>query len=76
MVNEVCFRDDAYYDQDALCRLLKITRKAIGNACRSGDLKVSERAGTRFFRGDWINAWLSADTADKPLPINSGETHS
>ncbi len=59
MVCEVSFRSDAYYDQAAICRMLRLTPKAIGNACRSGELKFSQRAGTRFFRGEWLNEWLS-----------------
>lgn len=59
MVNEVSFRADAFYDQAAVCRLLRITPKAIGNACRAGQLRFAERAGNRFFRGEWVNDWLA-----------------
>ena len=59
MVHDVSFRADAFYDQAAVCRLLRITPKAIGNACRSGQLQFAERAGNRFFRGEWVNDWLS-----------------
>ncbi len=59
MVHEVSFRADAYYDQDAICRSLRITPKAVGNACRAGQLRFTERAGNRFFLGAWVNDWLS-----------------
>jgi hypothetical protein len=61
MVCEVSFRADAYYDQAAVCRLLRVTPKAIGTACRSGQLRFAERAGNRFFRGEWLNDWLSPE---------------
>ncbi len=69
MVCEVSFRPDAYYDQAAICRMLRITPKAIGNACRSGQLRFSERAGNRFFRGEWLNDWLSP--APTPEEMNA-----
>lgn len=59
MVCEVSFKADAYYDQAAVCRMLRISPTAIGTACNSGELKFSKRAGTRFFRGEWVTDWLS-----------------
>lgn len=57
---------DSFYDQAAVRRLLGgLSVKAIGNACRSGELRVTERAGRRFFRGAWIIAWLEGDDASK-----------
>lgn len=73
MVNEVSFRADAFYDQAAVCRLLRITPKAIGNACRSGQLQFAERAGNRFFRGDWVNNWLSP--SDSPATSQTAAGH-
>ncbi len=58
MVQHTEIKPDAFYDQDALRRLLGLSVKAIGNACRSGQLRTTERAGRRFFRGSWIIAWL------------------
>lgn len=58
MVQHAEIKPDSFYDQDALRRLLGLSVKAIGTACRSGSLRCSERAGRRFFRGSWVIEWL------------------
>jgi hypothetical protein len=63
MVQHAEIKPECFYDQDALRRLLGLSNKAIGNACRSGKLKFSEQAGRRFFRGAWVIAWLEGDSA-------------
>ena len=71
MVCNVVFSDEGWYDQDAVCRHLRITAKAVGLACRSGELKCSTRGGRRFFRGSWLNKWLSVDlTETQSAPLH------
>jgi hypothetical protein len=65
MVQHAEIKPDCFYDQDAVRRLLGLSVKAIGNACRAGQLRYSERAGRRFFRGSWVIAWLEGDAVEK-----------
>jgi hypothetical protein len=58
MIQHAEIKPDAFYDQDAVRRLLGLSARAIGSACRSGQLRVTERGGRRFFRGSWLIAWL------------------
>lgn len=49
---------DGYYDTDAVATICEISVRSIGDACRTQQLRFSERAGKRFFRGSWIIEWL------------------
>lgn len=64
MVKGEEIKPDGYYDQSAVEKLLGISKRAIGCACKSGALRVSERGGRRFFRGDWLIAWLEGDNSN------------
>lgn len=57
-----------FYDQDAVKRLLGLSNRAIISACRSGKLKVSVQAGTRFFRGQWLIDWLEGNQLPQQPP--------
>ena len=58
MVKHAEIKPDCFYDQDAVRGLLGLTAKAIGIACRDRQLRFTERAGRRFFRGQWVIDWL------------------
>lgn len=58
------FEKDAVYSQSQLQSALRISARAIGDACRAGELRFSDRAGKRFFRGQWINDWLDGAASD------------
>ncbi|MCA9158719.1 MAG: helix-turn-helix domain-containing protein [Planctomycetales bacterium] len=58
MVQHVEIKSECYYDVDAVRRILGLSAKAIGNACRANELRFSERGGRRFFRGAWLISWL------------------
>ncbi len=49
---------EAYYSQEQVKEILGLSNRAIGNACRSSELRCTERAGRRFFRGSWLIDWL------------------
>ncbi len=51
---------DAFYDQQTVSVLLQIPSRAIGNACRAGELRFTEKARRKYFRGSWIIAWLES----------------
>jgi len=57
-VSPATIERDAFYNQEQVKRLLGISIKAIGNACRAGELRSTERAGRRFVRGAWLIDWL------------------
>ena len=65
MVCDVRFEPDSYYDQAAICRLLRLSPRALNQACRTGELRYVDRAGSRFFLGEWVNTWL-APRSDAP----------
>ncbi len=72
MVQHTEIKSDCYYDVDAVRRLLGLSVKAIGTACRSGELRSSERCGRRFFRGSWLIDWLD-NANEKPVMQPSGQ---
>lgn len=74
MVRHAEIKPECFYDQDAIRGILGVTAKAIGNACRSGKLRFSERAGRRFFRGAWVIAWLEGDEAKEPDIVATSKT--
>lgn len=49
---------DAFYTQEQLKSLSGLSIRSIGDACRAGQLRFTERAGKRFFRGISIIEWL------------------
>lgn len=70
MVQHAEIRPECYYDVDAVRRILGLSVKAIGNACRSGALRFSERGGRRFFRGSWLIAWLEGEHEEAVVAPN------
>jgi hypothetical protein len=55
-------KPDTYYDQDAVRRMLGLSPRTLGIACRSGQLRSIRRGGVRFFRGTWLIAWLEPES--------------
>jgi len=49
---------EAYYDQADIRRLLRISSRALGAAIRAGELRHTEIAGRRLYRGQWLIDWL------------------
>lgn len=65
------FEPEHVYTQAQVQSLLRISAHAIGKACRSGELRFSDRAGKRFFRGEWVDAWLDGAPAMKRQPTEA-----
>ena len=58
---------NGFYDTDAVATICELSIRAIGDACRSGELRHTERAGRRFFKGQWLIEWLEgSSTVEAP----------
>jgi len=64
-VSPATIDSDAFYNQEQVKRLLGLSIKSIGNACRAGELRSTERAGRRFFRGSWLIDWLEGTQTNR-----------
>lgn len=53
----------AFYDEDAISQILSLPIEKVREECNRGRLKCVKRAGRRFFRGEWIIAWLEGSDA-------------
>lgn len=65
-------KPESFYDQDSLGEILGVSIKAIGIACRRKELRFTERAGRRFFRGQWIIDWLEG-SKHEARPIEASD---
>ncbi len=63
----VVIEPQAFYTQEQVKSLTGLSIRAIGDACRAKQIRSTERAGKRFFRGLWIIEWLdgSPSTGDQ-----------
>lgn len=58
---------DGFYDTDAVATICELSIRSIGDACRAGELRHTQRAGRRFFRGSWLIEWLEGQgTQNEP----------
>lgn len=60
MVFAAEIKPNAYYDDAAVCNLLSISTRSLNAACQSKELPSADRAGRRFFRGQWLIDWLES----------------
>jgi hypothetical protein len=65
---------EAFYSQSQVKLMFGISSHGIGDACRAGQLRFSERAGKRFFRGSWIIEWLEGQGHQLEPGATNGET--
>lgn len=62
VATQIC--PDAFYDEHGVSKILAIPIERIREECNRKRLKCTKRAGNRFFRGQWIIAWLEGDEAN------------
>lgn len=58
MTHPFFIEPDGFYDTDSVATICELSIRSIGDACRAGELRHTERAGRRFFRGSWLIEWL------------------
>ncbi len=61
MIKPATIDREAFYSQEQVKNELGISIRAIGDACRAGELKSTVRASKRFFRGQWLIDWLDGN---------------
>lgn len=67
MVANIRIEPNSFFDDSAVKKILGLSSTAIGRACNSGELRFTERAGRRWFRGQWLIDWLDpSKDADEP----------
>lgn len=76
MVQHAEIKPECYYDILALRRTLGLSAIAIGKACRSGELRYSDRGGKKIFRGSWVVAWLEENSPGSNDSIKNLNTKS
>ncbi len=60
MVNALKIDPDAWYDDDAVSKMLHITMQRLTVCCKRRGLRFSQRGSSRYFRGQWVIDWLEA----------------
>jgi hypothetical protein len=56
------------YSPAEVAARLGVSERAIRNAIRRGELRVSKRARTHYILGEWVLLWIEAGTELKPGP--------
>lgn len=65
MSEPVVIDPEAMYDDDALCKLLRLRRGSMERARKSGELRYTRRGGRILYVGRWVREWLTmADTQE------------
>ena len=71
MTSPATIERDAFYSQYQVKLLLRISIRSIGDACRAGELRHTQRAGQRFFRGSWLIEWLEGQEGQNQPAANA-----